>query len=57
MNKYVKSHIKYKSMRLEDYYSLKTKKNLKNINTNKINNGINNKIMDIELKHFNTVNN
>ena len=33
-------------------------KNLKNINTNKINNGINNnKIMDIELKHFNTVNN
>ena len=58
LNKYVKSHIKYKSMRLEDYYSLKTKKNLKNINTNKINNGINNnKIMDIELKHFNTVNN
>ena len=57
LNKYVKSHIKYKSMRLEDYYSLKTKKNLKNINTNKINNGINNnKIMDIELKHFNTVN-
>ena len=44
-------------MRLEDYYGLKKKKNLKNINTNKIENGINNnKIMDIDLKHFNTVN-
>ena len=57
LNNYVRSHIKYKSMRLEDYYGLKKKKNLKNINTNKIENGINNnKFMDIDLKHFNTVN-
>ena len=57
LNNYVRCHIKYKSMRLEDYYGLKKKKNLKNINTNKIENGINNnKFMDIDLKHFNTVN-
>ena len=54
-----KSHVKYKSMRLEDYYSLKKNKNLKNINTNKIENTINdaNKIMNIEMNHFNTINN
>ena len=54
-------HIKYNSMRLEDYYGLKKKKNLKNINTNKIDNTINsnngNKKMNIDYNHFNTINN
>ena len=59
LNNYDKSHVKFKSMRLEDYYSIKKKKNLNNINTNKIENTINdaNKILNIEMNHFNTINN
>ena len=59
LDNYDKSHVKFKSMRLEDYYSIKKKKNMKNINTNKFENTINdtNKIMNIEMNHFNTINN
>ena len=59
VNNHDKNHVKYNSMKLDDHYGLKKKKNLKNINTNKINNTINNtnKIMNIDLNHFNTINN
>ena len=54
-----KSHVKYNSMRLDDYTQLKNKKNSQNINTNKIENSINNtnKMMNIELNLYNTINN
>ena len=54
-----KNHAKYNSMRLEELSGIKNKKKLSNINTNKIENTINdaNKIINIELKHFNTINN
>ena len=59
MNNNDKSHVKYNSMRLDDFSRLKSKKNYKNINTNKIENTINNnnKLMNFELNHFNTINN
>ena len=55
-----KGHIKYNSMRLDNYFGFKKKENLKNINTEKIDNIINNnenKNSNIELSHFNTINN
>ena len=54
-----KSHVKYNSMRLDDYTRLKNKKNSQNINTNKFENSINNtnKMMNIELNLYNTINN
>ena len=58
MNNNDKSHVKYNSMRLDDFSRLKSKKNYKNINTNKNENTINNnnKLMNYELNHFNTIN-
>ena len=52
-----KSHIKYNSLRLDS--RLKNKKIIKNYNTNKIDNTINNtsKFLNFELTHFNTINN
>ena len=46
-------------MRLDDYTRLKNKKNSQNINTNKFENSINNtnKMMNIELNLYNTINN
>ena len=60
MTNHDKSHTKFNSMRLEDYYGLKKTKNQKNINSNKIESiriNESNKIMNIELNHFNTINN
>ena len=46
-------------MRLEDYYGLKKRKYLKNINTNKIDSNVSDsdKLRNIEINHFNTINN
>ena len=54
-----KIHMKYNSMRLEDFYGLKgKKKNINVINTNKIGNtSNNNKLTNNEQKHYNTISN
>ena len=59
INNQDKNHSKYNSMRLEDYYGLKKRKYLKNINTNKIDSNVSDsdKLRNIEINHFNTINN
>ena len=59
INNQDKNHAKYNSMRLEDYYGLKKRKYLKNINTNKIDSNVSDsdKLRNIEINHFNTINN
>ena len=60
MNNNDKSHVKFNSMRLDDYYGLNKRKNIKKINVNKIDNSRyndTNKIMNINMNHFNTINN
>ena len=55
-----KSHVKFNSMRLDDYYGLNKRKISKKINTNKIDGSRyndTNKIMNINMDHFNTINN
>ena len=57
-NNYDKIHMKYNSMRMEDFYGLKGKKKaLNEININKIGNTSNNKIINNELKHYITISN
>ena len=58
INNHDKIHMKFNSMRLEDFNGLKTKKkNLNNININKIGNLNNNKLINNQQKYFNTINN
>ena len=59
LNNHDKMHMKYNSMRLEDFYGLKgKKKTLNDINTHKIGNFSNNsKLISIDQKHYNTISN
>ena len=59
LNNHDKMHMKYNSMRLEDFYGLKKKKKtLNDINTHKIGNITNNsKLISIDQKHYNTISN
>ena len=58
INNYDKIHMKYNSMRLEDFYGLKGKrKTINEINTHKIGNTSNTKLINNEIKRYNTINN
>ena len=53
-----KMHIKFNSMRIEDFHGLKRKKNtLNNIKINTLGNAFNNKLINIEQRNYNTISN